>query len=36
MEEEQKNKIKDNFLLENLPGASDMLTLTLPNKYLLY
>ena len=36
MEEEQKNKIKDNFLMDNLPGASDMLSLTLPNKDLLY
>ena len=36
MEEEQKNKKKDNFLLENLPGASDMLSVTLPNKDLLY
>ena len=36
MEEDQKNEEKDNFLLENLPGASDMLLLTLPNKDLLY
>ena len=36
MEEEQKNVKKDNFLMENLPGASDMLSLTLPNADLLY
>ena len=36
MEEEQKNKVKDNFLMDNLPGACDMLSLTLPNKDLLY
>ncbi len=35
-EEDQKNKIKDNFLMENLPGAKDMLSITLPNKDLLY
>ena len=35
-EEEQKNKAKDNFLMENLPGALDMLSLTLPNADLLY
>ena len=36
MEEEQKNKVKDNFLMGNLPGAWDMLSLALPNKDLLY
>ena len=36
LEEDQKNKIKDNFLMENLPGANDMLSITLPNKDLLY
>ena len=36
IEEEQKNKAKDNFLMENLPGADDMLSITLPNKDLLY
>ena len=36
IEEEQKNKTKDNFLMENLPGADDMLSITLPNKDLLY
>ena len=36
IEEDQKNKAKDNFLMENLPGASDMLSITLPNKDLLY
>ena len=36
MEEEQKNTIKDNFLMENLPGASDMLSFALPNTDLLY
>ena len=32
----QKIQVKDNFLLESLPGASDMLSITLPNKDLLY
>ena len=36
IEEEQKDKIKDNFLMENLPGVDDMLSTTLPNKDLLY
>ena len=36
IEEDQKNKEKDNFLMENLPGANDMLSITLPNKDLLY
>ena len=35
-EDEQKNKIKDDFLMQNLPGANDMLSKTLPNKDLLY
>ena len=35
-EDEQKNKVKDDFLMENLPGVNDMLSKTLPNKDLLY
>ena len=35
-EEATKTELKDNFLLENLPGATEMLTMTLPNKDLLY
>ena len=35
-EESQNSKDIDNFLFENLPGAEEMLTKTLPNKNLLY
>ena len=36
IEDEQKDKIKDNFLIENLPAADDMLSKTLQNKDILY
>jgi len=35
-DEENQKKLKDNFLMENLPSASDMISLTLNNKDLLY
>ena len=35
-EDSQNSKEVDNFLFENLPGAEEMLTKTLPNKNLLY
>ena len=35
-DESEKAKNKDNFLFDNLPGAEDMLTKTLPNKDLLF
>ena len=31
-EDSQNSKEVDNFLFENLPGAEEMLTKTLPNK----